>query len=1007
MTRKLLAVLLLVGSAFGTTYYVDNVAGNDANNGTAKATPWKHVKGMNGCASVCNSTVLAGGDTVVFKGGVTWTMAGGDPFWTVVGGSASMITYTTDHGWFNGGSFTQPIIDNGGNNTYPLNMIYSTGHFITLNDFKFTGCGVTFVPNNDMQCLKFENSHDITLTGNSFNTASRSGVYFLFDPSGAGSFSNFTISGNDFTNETGGVWFASFCGAAPCNITMHNLIMHHNTAHDFSSMIGGGAHGDGFLHFFVIPNTDATQYLDGFQFYDNKSYGNFTRGIIDPTHGEDMTGMIYVEGPAEGAIFNNEFCYFPYANTQAPTAAIFEGVIDFRAYGNTKANSMKVYNNTICGNVTKDSASAGLFADAYTSGMTFRNNIVVQQTYCGATFNGIPTSSSSNFNEYSCPNNGFLSWLTEGAGTIYGTGGSGAPNSNPLWVNVDAADTHLTASSPGRNIGTNLTAECSTYTALCTDFDGVARPSGTTPWDMGAFQYTNATPPASAPTYSPVAGTYVSTQSVTISSSSAGAIKCYTVNGMNPQTNGTSGCLVGTLYSAPVSIAATTTLKAVAGGTGFSDSAVTSGLYIITGSVTAAAPTFSPVQGTYASAQSVTLASTSGGAIICYNTSGNPSTDGASGCQPGSTLYSTAITVGISETLFAVAGGSGFSDSPVSSAAYVITPAGCGPPTYPCSSTSASAIQTPVAPIRTPSSTGTICTPGTANGSGNGCKGSTGFDTSLNPLGHNPILRVTDGTVIGGHSPSSTPSGGDSDEIFNCAGRTDTSAACANATLYYAYVTHGGAPYLFSFTRNPMALFNPVCSSLTTLGSSGQFSHTVPNVMYLLDAAGDPIIYKYTLSSSGAGSCVSAVQSVVYDVNASCPALSTLNATWGGSMKISQDDTIFHFQLSNTGGQDTGVYSVGVKTGAGGGCSVYNVSTGQILAGSTWGTTGAISPSTCTGATTHDSSMTNVSGWGHESLVNGTNCGAAGGHTVFWQLGTKGPIQPIAFSFFIFHIDLV
>lgn len=64
---------------------------------------------------------------------------------------------------------------------------------------------------------------------------------------------------------------------------------------------------------------------------------------------------------------------------------------------------------------------------------------------------------------------------------------------------------------------------------------------------------------------------------------STGAILCYTTNGTTPATNGSTGCTTGTLYSAAVSVAASETLKAVAGGTGFLDSSVSSAAYTING----------------------------------------------------------------------------------------------------------------------------------------------------------------------------------------------------------------------------------------------------------------------------------------------------------------------------------------------------------------------------------------------------------------------------------------
>lgn len=93
-------------------------------------------------------------------------------------------------------------------------------------------------------------------------------------------------------------------------------------------------------------------------------------------------------------------------------------------------------------------------------------------------------------------------------------------------------------------------------------------------------------------------------------------------------------------------------------------------------SPTASTPTFSPVAGTYLSAQSVTI-SASTGPVICYNTTGSPATNGSTGCTTG-ILYSSPVAVASSETLYAVAGGTGYTDSAVGSAAYTITSPGPG-----------------------------------------------------------------------------------------------------------------------------------------------------------------------------------------------------------------------------------------------------------------------------------------------------------------------------------------
>lgn len=86
----------------------------------------------------------------------------------------------------------------------------------------------------------------------------------------------------------------------------------------------------------------------------------------------------------------------------------------------------------------------------------------------------------------------------------------------------------------------------------------------------------------------------------------------------------------------------------------------------------AGTPTFSPVGGNYATARSVTITSTPS-TVICWNTTGAPATNGSTACAAGSTLYAGAITVAASETVYAVGGGTGYGDSPVGSASYVIS----------------------------------------------------------------------------------------------------------------------------------------------------------------------------------------------------------------------------------------------------------------------------------------------------------------------------------------------
>jgi hypothetical protein len=165
--------------------------------------------------------------------------------------------------------------------------------------------------------------------------------------------------------------------------------------------------------------------------------------------------------------------------------------------------------------------------------------------------------------------------------------------------------------------------------------------------------------PAATPTFSPVAGTYAVTQSVTISDTTSGATIYYTTNGTTPTTS-------STVYSGPITVSSSETIEAIAAASGYSTSAVATAAYTITPTAQAATPTFSPIAGTYSTAQSVTISDTTPGATIYYTTNGTtPATS--------STKYTGAITVSSSETIEAIATASGYSTSAVATAAYTIT----------------------------------------------------------------------------------------------------------------------------------------------------------------------------------------------------------------------------------------------------------------------------------------------------------------------------------------------
>lgn len=80
--------------------------------------------------------------------------------------------------------------------------------------------------------------------------------------------------------------------------------------------------------------------------------------------------------------------------------------------------------------------------------------------------------------------------------------------------------------------------------------------------------------PAATPVFSVAGGTYYSTQTVTITSTSPGTTIYYTVQGTTPTTS-------STVYAGPVRVSVSETLRAIASGGDYSESPVASAAYVI------------------------------------------------------------------------------------------------------------------------------------------------------------------------------------------------------------------------------------------------------------------------------------------------------------------------------------------------------------------------------------------------------------------------------------------
>jgi len=165
------------------------------------------------------------------------------------------------------------------------------------------------------------------------------------------------------------------------------------------------------------------------------------------------------------------------------------------------------------------------------------------------------------------------------------------------------------------------------------------------------------------PTATPQGGTFTTAQSVTLATPTAGASIYYTVDDTAPTTN-------STLYSSAIPLSATTTLKAIAVKNGMNNSGIMTEQYTINiPANTVVQPEASLLAGTYPTAQSVTLSTTTTGATIHYTTDGSdPATS--------STVYSSPIAINTTTTLKAIAVKNGMTNSSVLTAVYTINTTG-------------------------------------------------------------------------------------------------------------------------------------------------------------------------------------------------------------------------------------------------------------------------------------------------------------------------------------------
>jgi AraC-like DNA-binding protein len=225
----------------------------------------------------------------------------------------------------------------------------------------------------------------------------------------------------------------------------------------------------------------------------------------------------------------------------------------------------------------------------------------------------------------------------------------------PIAISTTTPNATIRYTTDGSNPSrTNGTVYSTAITVIAsTTIKAIAYEAGYTDSAIASAGYTVSSSTVATPSFSPPAGAY--TQPVAISTTTPNATIRYTTDGSNPsQTN-------GTIYTTPIVLTASTTIKAIAYEAGYSDSAIASASYTVS-SGPVATPSFSPPAGPYT--QPVAISTTTPNATIRYTT------DGSNPSQTNGTIYTTVITLTASTTIKAIAYEAGYSDSAIASGTY-------------------------------------------------------------------------------------------------------------------------------------------------------------------------------------------------------------------------------------------------------------------------------------------------------------------------------------------------
>lgn len=466
--------VLLNSHAYAVTYYVDYAGGSDSNKGTSTSTPWKYAPGMSGVSGVPAGTTLSIGDTVILKGGVTWTYTSKIANLWVIPTSGITIKggQRLDMPWGRG----YPVLDASGTTSNMRSGIVINGKSnITIDGIKIYnteydpsgGSGISFsgvIKNLEVKNCYLDHTGDQSFKGGPANGSSHILIH------------------DNITSNVGRLFIA-----VQDSTNVDDIQIYNNTFLGPGSWPGGlnGVHGDGIM--IGSACTSANNCLTNLSIHHNKFSGDWAVG---------STALIFLNnGTAAGKsqyggnhvqIYNNQL-------TIDTDGVISPSLI----YIWSKWNDVKIYNNTFGAYIASKPISSCLMINDYATNIQVYNNI-----FSGCTSAAISLGASDNYQSIKADYN-FYS--TDSVRLLNGWPGGKdcrtisacqAPPFNqelhgkygdPMFLTLPngtpgSGNWNILAFSPAVDAGVSLTSY------FTNDINNTPRPQGYL-WDIGAFEY--------------------------------------------------------------------------------------------------------------------------------------------------------------------------------------------------------------------------------------------------------------------------------------------------------------------------------------------------------------------------------------------------------------------------------------------------------------------------------------------------------------------------------------